>query len=132
MDVADALGSDALSGASADGVSCKGQTVTLTHKNHSKTTTLWQFISDTVWCYDGTYIVGDPSVEIEVNFCCFWQYRGIINTNETGGDGSTQHYDYRQGHFELCVPKVGCADSMQPWIRKWQYGDGTHTYSAEK
>ncbi len=108
------------SGASADGVLCKGQTVTLTHKNILRTTTLWRFTSDTVWCYDGTYIVGEPSVEVEVSACCFWSYRGVINENESGGDGSTQHYDYRQGNFELSSRKSAAPIACNP-----RFGSGS-------
>ena len=61
-----------------------------------------------------------------------WRYRGIISDSESGGDGQTRHYDYVQGHFELCVPKLGCPTVYYPRIKKWQYGDGTHRYEAKK
>ena len=53
-----------------------------------------------------------------------------LSQNETGGDGETEHYDYAQGHFEQCIPTLGCTESRYPTIRKWQYGDGTHTYQT--
>lgn len=116
-------------GATADGPSCKGQTVAVLKKNifgH----TLWAFGSDTEWCYNGTLIQGDPSWETEGNSCCFWHYRGVLSESETGGDGETEHYDYAQAHFEQCIPTLGCTQSKYPTIRKWQYGDGTHTYQT--
>ncbi len=88
--------------------------------------------SDTVWCYDGAYIVGYPTWEIEGNSCCFWHYRGNINTKENEGNGEAFHYDYVQGHFEQCIPKIGCTESKYPTVRKRQYGDGTHTYRTTK
>ncbi|MYC39177.1 MAG: hypothetical protein F4X66_20045 [Chloroflexi bacterium] len=114
-------------------LSCKGQTVTLKHKNWARITQ-WTFISDTEWCYDGTHIVGDPTWTVEGRPKTYlgWHYRGNKNSSESGGDGETSHHDYVQGHFEFCVIRVGCTQSHYPTIEKWQYEDGTHRYKAKK
>lgn len=114
-------------------LSCKGQTITLKHKNWARITQ-WTFISDTEWCYDGTHIAGDPTwtVEGRPKTHLGWHYRGNKNSSESGRDGETSHYDYVQGHFELCIIRVGCPQNHYPTIKKWQYGDGTHRYQARK
>lgn len=114
-------------------LSCKGHTVTIPHKNVIRVT-LWSFISDTEWCYDGANIVGDPawSIEGRAKTWLGWRYRGTLSESESGGDGQTSHYDYAQGHFQYCVIKVGCSQNYHPTIKKWQYGDGTHKQKSRK
>ena len=121
-----------MDGDTAANLSCKGQTVYVKHK--SAWITLWSLESDTEWCYDGTEIVGDPAFTVTGSAKGYlgWHYRGIKDKSESGGDGHTSHYDYVQAHFNHCVIKVGCANDFYPWIKKWQYGDGTHRYDRRK
>ena len=119
--------------AAAANLSCKGQTVTVKHKSPAQIT-LWSLESDTEWCYDGSNIVGDPAFTVTGSAKTWlgWHYRGIKSQSESGGNGHTSHYDYVQAHFNHCVINVGCAQDYYPWIKKWQYGDGTHKYERKK
>jgi hypothetical protein len=114
-------------GTAADGISgCSTNRAAVGYKN-AFGLLLWAFETTTDWCYDGAYIVGGPDVDTDHEiYWWFWEYRGITESDEDGGDGDTVFEDFRQAHFALCFPLTGCADHKYPEITKWQYGTGSY------
>ena len=93
--------------------------------------TLWRYISDTYFCYDGTQHTRDPNFGTRGETFLFWEFVGDTNTSESGGAGDWAHTDYASGHFKLCVSvgpiEISCPFHDYPWIRKHQYGNGSYT-----
>lgn len=93
--------------------------------------TLWRYISDTYFCYDGTQLTTDPNFGTRGETFLFWEFVGDTSTSESGGAGDWAHTDYASGHFKLCISvgpiEVSCPIHDYPWIRKHQYGDGSYT-----
>ena len=59
---------------------------------------LWEYFSETHWCWDGTQITNDPNVARRgYEYQSFVKFVGHTNTSENGGEGDLSHYDYSRG-----------------------------------
>ena len=119
------IGVDGAYTASSANESCARQTKTTTHRSYLGTT-LWKYISRTLWCWNGTEITNDPWWERDVWTADLWVFYGHVDSNESGGQGDWVHRDYTQGHFALCLGgDLGCVTHMYPSLSKAQYGNGS-------
>jgi hypothetical protein len=86
---------------------------------------LWEYRTNTFWCWDGTQITNDPeSVPYGYVYQWFWSYKGTAFTLENGEQGDLTHFDYNRGHFKFCITKWTCTFSSHPTVSKQQYYDG--------
>lgn len=93
---------------------------------------LWEYVSSTKWCYDGTELTRDPvwtrSVDVSAPM---WEFVGHIDETESGGEGDWERYDYTEGHFRYCIGpgSIGCIINKYPDIAKWLRADGSYRYA---
>ena len=91
---------------------------------------MWNFTSETRWCWDGTEITTKPHFTTDVEVLWpFWSYEGNTELFELGGQGEWYHNDFAMGKFRLCF--VGCIESGYAEISKSQYGNGDRTIEEE-
>ncbi len=119
------IGIDGAYTAASGNQSCARQKKITTHTSDLGTT-MWKYISSTLWCWNGTVITNDPYFTRDAWAVWPWQFAGHLDKSESGGQGDWAHRDYTQGHFKQCWGiDDECTDDMYPALSKAQYGDGS-------
>lgn len=89
---------------------------------------LWEYVSSTKWCYDGTELTRDPVWTRSVDVSGLWEFVGHIDETGSGGEGDWEYYNYTEGHFRVCIGpgNTGCIKNRYPDIAKWLRADGSY------
>ncbi len=88
---------------------------------------IFSFESRTNFCYDGRQLAHrDPRFTWRKISGANWWDITSQSSNESGGVGDWEHWDWVNAEFERCVQVIGCTgESSTVDIEKWQRGDGT-------
>ena len=89
---------------------------------------IWEYRTNTRWCYDGEVLTQDPFFTRDVDTSgATWEFVRHLDESQSGGKGDTEHSDYAQGHFRQCLgigSERTCWNDKYPSVTKRQWADG--------
>ena len=86
---------------------------------------IFTVFSDTWFCYDGNQLAShNPRFSAGIMFLNIAWSVAHYDDHEEGVVGDWEHWDFVTWSFQRCVNGT-CGDSIHPWIKKWQRGDGS-------
>lgn len=91
---------------------------------------LWEYFLRVYYCYDGFELRDVRSKRWAEVHGLWWDFKGHIGWYADGTGGDLRAERWTQGKFQLCAPRVGCAQTKTPWVQLVVYGSGAWSYDG--